>query len=157
MQCTEFREHLFDLMAGETVTPEVKAHFTVCPACSAELDSMNKTMALLDEWKAPEDTSPYFMTRLRARVREEAQKEVSSGWLAWFRKPAIAVSMAVLFIVSISLFNGANTTDKPGKDTKSGVAVSATNDLQYLDKNSDVLQNLELLDDLSDNTSTANP
>ena len=33
---------------------------------------MNKTMALLDEWKAPEDTSPYFMTRLKARMREEA-------------------------------------------------------------------------------------
>jgi len=157
MQCTEIREHLFDLMAGETVTPEVKAHFEKCPACSAELNSMNKTMALLDEWKAPEDTSPYFMTRLRARVREEAQKEVSSGWLSWFRKPAIAVSMAVLFVVSISLFNGVNSTDKPAKDPKMGVAVSATNDLQYLDKNSDVLQNLELLDDLNDNAPTANP
>jgi hypothetical protein len=157
MQCIEFREHLFDLMAGETVTPEVKSHFAACPACSAELDSMNKTMSLLDEWKAPEDTSPYFMTRLRARVREEAQKEASSGWLSWFRKPAIAVSMAVLFIVSISLFNGVNSTEKRGKDPKTGVAVSATNDLQYLDKNSDVLQNLELLDDLSDSTPTANP
>ncbi len=152
MQCTDFREHLFDLMAGEAVTPEVKAHFSACPACSAELDSMNKTMALLDEWKAPEDTSPYFMTRLRARVREEARKEVSSGWLAWFRKPAIAVSMALLFIVSISLMRGPDTPPPVPK-----TAVSATNDLQYLDKNSDVLQNLELLDDLSDNTQTANP
>ncbi len=151
MQCTEIREHLFDLMAGEAVTPEVKAHFASCAACSAELDSMNKTMALLDEWKAPEDTSPYFMTRLRARVREESRKEVSTGWLAWFRKPAIAVSMALLFIVSISLIKGPDTPPPVQK------TVSATNDLQYLDKNSDVLQNLELLDDLSDNTQTANP
>jgi hypothetical protein len=156
MQCIEIREHLFDLMAGETVTPEVKAHFEKCPACSAELNSMNKTLALLDEWKAPEDTSPYFMTRLRARVREEAGKEVSTGWLSWFRKPAIAVSMAVLFIVSISLFNGANNSDKHVKDSKTAT-VSATNDLQYLDKNSDVLQNLELLDDLGDNSPMANP
>lgn len=156
MQCTEIREHLFDLMTGEAVAPEVKAHFKACPACSAELDSMNKTMSLLDEWKAPEDTSPYFMTRLRARIREEAGKEVSTGWLTWFRKPVVAVSMAVLFLVSISLFNGANT-DKPGKAPKIGVTVSATNDLQYLDKNSDVLQNLELLDDLADTTQTANP
>jgi hypothetical protein len=158
MQCTEIREHLFDLMAGEAVTPEVKAHFSTCPACASELDSMNKTMALLDEWKAPEDTSPYFMTRLRARVREESSKEVSTGWLSWFRKPAIAVSMAVLFLVSISLFNGGNTDSTKTKKTVNGpVAVSATNDVQYLDKNSDVLQNLELLDDLSDNTPTANP
>jgi hypothetical protein len=150
MQCTEFREHLFDLMAGEAVAPEVKTHFTACPACASELDSMSKTMALLDEWKAPEDTSPYFMTRLRARVREEAAKEAPSGWLTWFRKPAIAVSMAVLFLVSITLINSPE-----GPPPKS--VVSATNDLQYLDKNSDVLQNLELLDELGDNAATANP
>jgi anti-sigma factor RsiW len=153
MQCTEFREHLFDLMAGEGVAPEVKAHFSACPACASELASMNKTMALLDEWKAPEDTSPYFMTRLRARVREEARKEVSTGWLTWFRKPAIAVSMAALFLVSISLMNGGSDNPAPVKP----MTVSATNDVQYLDKNSDVLQNLELLDDLSDNTQMANP
>ena len=153
MQCTEIREHLFDLMAGEAVAPEVKAHFSACPACASELESMNKTMALLDEWKAPEDTSPYFMTRLRARVREEAAKEVPSGWLTWFRRPAIAVSMALLFLVSISLINGGDD----GKVKTNPVAVSATNDVQYLDKNSDVLQNLELLDDLSDNATTANP
>ena len=112
---------------------------------------MNKTMALLDEWKAPEDTSPYFMTRLRARIREEASKEVSSGWLTWFRKPAIAVSMAVLFLVSISLITG------PDNSQQVRPTVSATNDLQYLDKNGDVLQNLELLDELNDNNTTANP
>jgi hypothetical protein len=155
MQCIEIREHLFDLMAGETVAPEVKAHFSACPSCSAELSSMNKTMALLDEWKAPEDTSPYFMTRLRARIREESRKEVSTGWLSWFRKPAVAVSMALLFLVSITLFQGGDSNrDRNGQKA---VAVSATNDLQYLDKNSDVLQNLELLDDLSDSTQTANP
>jgi hypothetical protein len=153
MQCTDFREHLFDLMAGEAVAPEVKAHFTACPACSSELASMHKTMALLDEGKAPEDTSPYFMTRLRARMREEATKEVSSGWLTWFRKPAIAVSMAVLFLVSLTLIQGGDT----GKPPVAKAATSAANDVQYLDKNSDVLQNLELLDDLSENSTTANP
>jgi hypothetical protein len=157
MQCTEFREHLFDLMAGDAVAPEVKAHFSACTACASELESMNKTMALLDEWKAPEDTSPYFMTRLRARIRDEASQEVSKSWLTWFRKPALAISMAVLFIVGISLINGG---DNNGDRTRpKGATVSAATDLQYLDKNSDVLQNLELLDDLSDSTaaSSANP
>lgn len=151
MQCTEFREHLFDLIAGEVVTPEITAHFSACPSCASELASMNKTMALLDEWKAPEDTSPYFMTRLRARVREESSKEASRGWLSWFRKPALAVSMAVLFLVSISLFNGGNSNEHV-KDTTKTVTISAASDLQYLDKNGDVLQNLELLDDLNEPT-----
>jgi len=152
MQCSEFRDHLFDVVAGEPVAPEVKAHLAACPACESEITSMNKTMALLDEWKAPEDTSPYFMTRLKARMREEAAKEAAPGWLSWFRKPALAVSMAVLLVASIALFEGGN---KPGNAPK---GLSAVNDVQYLDKNSDVLQNLEMLDDLSDNTTaTATP
>ena len=151
MQCSEFRDHLFDVVAGEPVTPEVKAHLAACPACESEITSMNKTMALLDEWKAPEDTSPYFMTRLKARMREEAAKEAAPGWLSWFRKPALAVSMAVLLVASVALFEGGN---KPPAVQK---GLSAVNDVQYLDKNNDVLQNLEMLDDLSDNSTTATP
>ena len=153
MQCSEFRDHLFDVVAGEPVAPEVKAHLAACPACESEISSMHKTMALLDEWKAPEDTSPYFMTRLKARMREEATRETAPGWLSWFRKPALAVSMAVLLVMSIALFQGGGKSNNGPKGT-----VSAVNDVQYLDKNSDVLQNLEMLDDLSDNTSaTATP
>jgi anti-sigma factor RsiW len=147
MQCTEFRDQLFEVLAGETVAPEVKAHLSACPACASEIDSMNKTMALLDEWKAPEDTSPYFMTRLKARMREEAAKQAAPGWLSWFRKPVLAVSMVLLLVMSIAFFQGgSNPPVKP--------SVSAVNDLQYLDKNSDVLQSLEVLDDLGDNTAT---
>jgi hypothetical protein len=152
MQCSEFRDHLFDVMAGEPVAPEVKAHLQACPACESEIASMNKTMTLLDEWKAPEETSPYFMTRLMARVREESVKETKPGWLSWFRKPALAVSMAALLVASIALFQGGK---KP--PVKTPGTESAATDLQYLDKNSDVLQNLEMLDDLSDNTTTATP
>lgn len=154
MQCTEFRDQLFDVLAGEAVASEVKAHLTACPSCASEVNSMNKTMALLDEWKAPEDTSPYFMTRLKARIREEAEKEAAPGWLAWFRKPVLAVSMAVLLVMSIALFQSGSNVDNPGTQQPS---VSAVNDLQYLEKNSDVLQSLEMLDDLGDNTATANP
>lgn len=152
MQCTEFHDHLFDVVMGETVAPEVKAHLTSCQSCSAEVASMGKTMNLLDEWKAPEDTSPYFMTRLMARVREEAQLETSksASWFRWFRRPAVAVSMAALLVASIALFQGGSKpASQPAHQT-----VSAASDLQYLDKNSDVLQNLEMLDDLSDNTSS---
>jgi anti-sigma factor RsiW len=150
MQCAELREQILDVLAGETVAPEVKAHLTACPSCASEIDSMNKTMALLDEWKAPEDTSPYFMTRLKARMREESAKEAAPGWLSWFRKPVLAVSMVLLLVMSIAFFQGGSKPPVPKQ------SVSAVNDLQYLDKNSDVLQSLEMLDDLGDNT-TATP
>ena len=156
MQCTEFHDHLFDVVMGEAIAPEVKAHLTSCQACSAEVSSMGKTMNLLDEWKAPEDTSPYFMTRLMARVREEAELETakSVSWLHWFRKPAVAVSMAGLLVASIALFQGGNSSEKVARPP-AGTTVSAATDLQYLDKNSDVLQNLEMLDDLSDNSGSS--
>lgn len=153
MQCSEFREQLFDVVLGEKVSPETNAHLSSCQACAAEITSMHKTMNLLDEWKAPQDTSPYFMTRLKARVREEAANEVSPGWLSWFRKPALAVSMAALLVAGVALFQGGDSgKSSDGKQP----TISAAGDLQYLDKNDDVLQNLELLDDMSDNSTSVN-
>jgi len=97
------------------------------------------------------------MTRLMARVREEAELETakSTSWLHWFRKPAVAVSMAALLVASVALFEGGSGPKVKGGDSiKANTTVSAASDLQYLDKNSDVLQNLEMLDDLSDNSTT---
>ena len=145
MQCIEYREQLFDVVTGEA-TPEVTAHFTSCQACATELESMRKTMALLDDWKAPEETSPYFMTRLMARVREEAANTApASGWLSWFRKPAFAVGLAAMLVLGVALFHPV------GPDQVKVEAHScAVSDLQFLDKNEDVLQNLEVLDDTQD-------
>jgi len=157
MQCNEYKEQLFEVVTGDA-GPEVKAHFTSCPECALELETMRRTMALLDEWEAPQDTSPYFMTRVMARVREEAANSVPAhGWLNWFRKPALALSMAAVLVAGISLLrtdNGAN--DPPVKTEAHSCAVT---DLQFLDKNSDVLQNLEVLDDIQDGSPnpTANP
>jgi hypothetical protein len=146
MQCNDYKEQLFDLVTGDA-GPEVKAHFTSCPNCASELETMRKTMALLDDWQAPQDTSPYFMTRLMARVREEATNAAPSrGWLIWFRKPALALSMAAALVVGITFLR----TDNGGDDKKGEVHNCAVTDLQFLDKNSDVLQNLEVLDDIQD-------
>lgn len=148
MQCNEYKEQLFDVVTGDA-GPEVKAHFSSCPNCAAELETMRKTMALLDEWKAPRDTSPYFMTRVMARVREEAANSVPArGWLNWFRKPALALSMAAVLVAGISFLRTDNgNVVQPPKSEAHNCAVT---DLQFLDKNSDVLQNLEVLDDIQD-------
>jgi len=146
MQCTEYREQLFDVVTGEA-TPEVAAHFTSCQACAVELESMRKTMALLDDWKAPEDTSPYFMTRLMARVREEASNTApASGWLSWFRKPAFAIGFAVVLVAGVALYHPTPEVLQQQVDAHS----CAVSDLQFLEKNEDVLQNLEVLDDIQD-------
>jgi hypothetical protein len=161
MKCNEIRELLPDLAAGFTAPGiDVNDHLRSCADCAGTLSEFRKTMALLDEWQAPEP-SPYFDTRLQARLREEAAKQPVS-WLAWLRRPAIAVSMAVALVVGTTLFiehKGGTVADR-GPVTP-GTAVS---DLQVLDVNHDVLSDSDpdsaasLLDDLQvQNDVNANP
>ena len=68
-------------------------------------------MALLDEWQVPEP-SPYFDTRLGARLREEMARP-AAGWLqrvaGWLRRPVWAMSLAAV------VFAGALTIGVVGK------------------------------------------
>ncbi len=144
MNCRETSELMPDLAAGiSAMTKEAREHLQSCAQCSEEWKALHKTMALLDEWQAPEP-SPYFDVRLRARLREEAAKE-SAGWLQWFRKPTLAISLAVLMVVGITLVPGGSPSSGPVAAAEPGTAVG---DLQALDKNHDLYSELDLLDDL---------
>ena len=148
MKCKDVREHLLELMTQEPGPGELRDHLKSCAACAGELDSLRRTMALLDDWQAPVDTSPYFLTRLRARMHEEQARPV--GFMNWFRRPALAVSMTVLMLASISLFQGSWQL-KDNSSSHGPVAMApgtAVGDLQYLDRNHDLLAEFELLDDL---------
>jgi len=156
MNCTQIRELMPDLAAGmnaATLTPEpeqeVAEHIASCAGCAAHLRDLQKTMALLDEWQAPEP-SPYFDTRLQARLREEAAKQTHS-WFAWMRRPVMAVSMAVVLVAGISVFwIEENYRSRP----QPVVVGSAVSDLQVLDSDHDMLSDSDpdsadsLLDDL---------
>jgi predicted anti-sigma-YlaC factor YlaD len=148
MKCNDIRDHLLDLIGQEPGPGELRDHLRACAACAAELDSMRRTMALLDQWQAPADTSPYFLTRLRARLHEEWKPAL--GLMKWFRRPALAVSMTVLMLASISLFQGSwHLKDNPNSHGPVAmVPGTAVGDLQYLDRNHELLADFELLDDL---------
>src|SRR5919205_3959481 len=67
MTCKEVKEQFLDMTtASYTGAPAAEEHLRSCAACAGELASLRQTMALLDEWQAPEP-SPYFNARLRAR------------------------------------------------------------------------------------------
>ncbi len=154
MKCNEIRELLPDLAAGLVAAePEVNLHLRSCTGCAGVLDELRKTMALLDEWQAPEP-SPYFDVRLQAQLREEAAKQQHS-WFAWLRRPVVAVAAAVVLVVGVSLGgwiekNRSATMPTPIA-TIPGTPVSG---LQELDKNHDMLSDSDpdsaasLLDDL---------
>ena len=147
MTCKDFRDHLIDLATSHEGPAEARAHADACAGCAAELAAFRQTMAALDEWAAPADTSPYFMTRLRARLGEE--QAPARGWLSWFRNPALAVAMTVIMVLSIGLMRlGSPSEAKPPVIAAKGTPVG---DLQYLDKNHDLLADFEMLDGLEQN------
>jgi anti-sigma factor RsiW len=132
MNCKDVRENLMDVLAQEQAAPEVLAHLRQCSDCAAEMEGLRKTMALLDEWEAPEP-SPYFLTRLKAHAREEQEKApVRSGLLAWLRKPALAGSLAAMLLASGVLYRLA-IIEPPSN--------GAADDVQALDKDHDLLTN----------------
>ncbi len=151
MNCKDVRENLIELLAegslraGHRADPAVAEHVRQCPACAQELESLRKTMALLDEWKVPEP-SPYFLTRLGAHVREEqAKAPVREGILSWMRRPAMAVSLAMVLVAGGLVYIGT----KPPRIEVPGPPGSALADMQALEKNHDVLINTDLIDELS--------
>jgi predicted anti-sigma-YlaC factor YlaD len=157
MNCNEVRELMPDLAAGmDASTPETNAHLQSCADCAGKLEAFRQTMALMDEWQVPEP-SPYFDVRLQARLREETAKQ-PAGWLQWMRRPALAVSFAVLMMASVTLvrFHGNNVdTNTTASAVEPGSAVS---DLQALDNNHDLYSDFDVLDDLQvQQDVTANP
>lgn len=148
MNCQDMSERMPDLAAGlSAVTPEMSEHLRACGMCADKLQGLRKTMALLDEWQVPE-ASPYFDVRLQARLREEMSKS-AAGWMQWFRKPALAVSLAVLMVASVTLFrNGAVNPPEASPIATVAEPGTAVGDLQALDKNNDLYSDFDVLDDL---------
>jgi hypothetical protein len=163
MNCNEVRELLPDVAAGmDAEGPGVKTHLSACPTCAAKLQGLRQTMALLDEWQAPEP-SPYFDTRLQARMREEMTRP-AAGWLNWMRRPALAASLAAVIVAGGLAINyrgalspGQMATDVPTipGPVEPGTAVG---DLQTLDKNQELFADFDMLDELQvQGDVTANP
>ena len=137
-----------ELLAQGPADPAVTGHVKECSACAQELESLRKTMALLDEWEAPE-ASPYFLTRLQAHVKEE-RAQAPQGWLAWMRRPVMAVSLAAVLAAG-AVFYQLNTTIKPPLLPGPGSAPvgTAVGDLEALERNHDLFVNSDLIDEIT--------
>ena len=154
MNCEQVRERLLKLAGKATApVPAVEEHLHECPRCAAELAGLRQTLALLEEWTAPEP-SPYFDARLRARLREEAARP--APWWTWVRKPALAAAMVLLLAVGIGLFQGGRRLQPaPGPQPPKTVQAvnappgTAVGDLQALDKDADLYADFDMLDALA--------
>ena len=143
MNCHDVRENLIELLAQGQADPALATHVKECGNCARELESLRKTMALLDEWEAPEPT-PYFLTRLQAHVRDEQGKQ-PEGWLAWLRQPWLATALATILVAGGAVYLGV----QPPPIQEPPPVGTAVSDLDSLDRNHDLYVNSDLLDELS--------
>jgi len=151
MSCEQLQELMPEIaMGSETPSAELKSHLDACGKCAETLEAMRSTMAMLDEWKAPEP-SPYFDTRMQALLREEKQKApqgVFAGAMAWFRRPVFGIAAVGVLAFGAAFLTG----DRMPRDQKAPTQVrgTAVADLQMLDKQSDLLQDFDSLDSPDD-------
>ena len=152
MNCDEVRERIPDVAAGLTeMNPVESQHVASCAACTGKLAEFRQTMALLEEWRAPE-ASPYFDVRLQARLREEMAKP-QVGWVQWFRRPVLAAALTLLMGLGVGMFfvrgwEGSGTDNSLSGNFGMAEPGTAVGDLQALDSNHEQYSDLELLDDL---------
>jgi hypothetical protein len=121
-------------------------------------------MALMDEWEAP-DPSPYFDTRLQARLREEKIAEAARGnrWLAWLPRPAMAMAATLVIAVGVGVWQyGTHGTGTQNVAVVTPTAVqtsaergTAVSDLQTLDSDNDLYADFDVLDDIDSQQNTA--
>jgi anti-sigma factor RsiW len=158
MSCTEVETKLADLLLDpEAVPAKVQAHVAECEACRTQVSDLLATMNLLDEWKAPEP-SPFFMTRMQARMREE-REAAPSGWFArklgalrasftygpvTQRKPLAAMALTVLLLLGGGAYLGMTDWTQA---TKQPEQTAVVHDLQLLDSNAQLLDQLESIAD----------
>lgn len=159
LHCGEMDEKLADLLFDPAAVPaEVQQHLTGCDHCRRELDELNATIRLMEAWEAPEP-SPFFVTRVNARMREVRQAE-PAGWVARLRarfaqrpsanmRPLAAMALTVLLLVGGGTYLSVSNLGTPVPQANNNAAV--VHDLQTLENNAQVLDTLESLSTPPDN------
>ncbi|MBS1802020.1 MAG: hypothetical protein JST28_01565 [Acidobacteria bacterium] len=156
---------LADMLLDEsTADAKVKTHVAECASCREELEELRATMGLMDAWKAPEP-SPYFMTRLNARMREERE----APRLSWFQRirdrftygpqmhagPLAATALTVMLLIGGGAYLGVTNVEQPVPQV--GPVAGVVHDLQTLDSNKQVLDQLEAISDNPDDAISDDP
>ena len=154
-KCTAMEEKLAEMLLDPEAAPaKVKTHVAACESCRKELEEMRATMAAMDAWTVPEP-SPYFMTRLGARMREEREAPPQS-WLQRVRarftygppmhaRPLAAMALTVMLLIGGGAYLGVTNVEEPQPQPSTDAAV--VHDLQTLDSNAQVLDQLEAISD----------
>jgi len=136
-------ELLEAVLIGTSSKENNNEHVQACTSCASQAKALSSLLKLLDEWQVPEP-SPYFDTRLRAHLPAERDapkpvwEVVRSAALERF---AVAIVLAG-FLIVFGLFV---TAPRP-VSTQSANGTSAVIDLQALDRDADLLSEMNWLE-----------
>ena len=157
MDCKAFQKELPDLVLTPNALPSAgaAAHLNSCAPCAEDYVSFQQTLGALDQW-VPVEPSPFFDTRLPARLREE-QATPAMGWFERLQsrlmfntgrsfRPALAGALGLALAVGGGSFIGIVHTSAPQPQ-----ASATINDLQIFDRNEDALKQLDELQQDADN------
>ncbi len=160
--CKTCRTALADLLLDTSYAashPEVAAHMAACADCRKELEELQATFALLDNWTAPEP-SPYFDSKLHARLREVQASEPEGFWsrtrafLMYSTGHRLRPVLAGALAVAVMLAGGGTFAGLYQHNASIAVQASPTvNDLKIMDNNAQALQQMDQLLDSSDDSS----
>jgi hypothetical protein len=157
MNCNATKAQLADLLLDSAAaSPAAREHVAACAKCGAELRELQATMLAMDAWEAPEPT-PYFDTRLAARLREEKASPPAGLWermrarlrygSSLHLQPFAAGALALLLLAG----GGTAVWVQRGAPPSAPRESATVRDLQLLDGNAQVYQQLNSLDaDLDD-------
>lgn len=164
MNCKTCKSHLPDLLLEdgyEAAHPEIAAHLKACESCASELSELRSTMAMMDAWTAPEP-SPYFDSKLRARVREAAAAQPEGFFERVYAfltfstgrqlRSAMAGALMLLVLAGAGSFAGVEIANRPQPQPSATV-----NDLKILDNNAQAYQQMDQLLDPNANDDSGDP
>jgi len=144
-------KHLAEWVFESRPLPEeARKHIVECAGCAAELEGMESTWKLLDEWQAPEP-SAFFDAKLYARLRVEQTTapasffERAKAWLLYSSnlqmRPLAAGALATVLVIGGGTFALLDYQAVPVAP-----ASATVRDLQSYDGNAQLFQQLNALD-----------
>lgn len=140
MRCGRVKKLLWDYLDGRLGDDEkgrIEAHCSGCPACSAELAEMERTLKLLapDETSRPsEEYWARFWPRLQRTIGEDGpvppERRPGIAELLTFRRPLVALAgsaaivLTALIVFNTTLFRGGGPVSghRPGESMKAAAA-----------------------------------
>ena len=167
MKCTELETNAIAYLDGKLSARQretMDRHLAACSACRERVQGFSQVMGLLGEWEAIQP-SPFFNTRLAARLEEEAasrgwRETLWRRWLPWPVPGSVfAVAMAIVVTLAVVLVRYSPAPPIPSSSRQGAQTVTLAagvdevalyQDLPLLE-DWEVLRNFEVLQEL-DNT-----